>query len=92
MPSEVVTITLDATGMLCPLPVLRARRILDDMNNGDILKITATDPASVRDIPAFCQMSRHTLVMAEANGNTFVFKIQKWSNESPNNEANDNIP
>jgi len=92
MSSGTIAVELDARGMRCPLPVLRARRLLDEMRDGDILQITATDPASVRDVPAFCTMSPHTLLMAEVQDDLYIFEIQKRSDTSPDNEANDNIP
>ena len=71
--------TLNVTGMLCPIPVLRARRVLDSMQTGEKLTITASDPASIHDMPAFCKMAGHKLLMAhEANG-VIVFEVEKGS-------------
>lgn len=69
--------TLDATGLLCPLPVLRARRKLDDLNSGAKLLVTASDPASVQDMPAFCAMAGHKLLMVHETDGTFIFEIEK---------------
>ena len=63
--------------MLCPLPVLRARRKLDELDTGDILVVTATDPASVQDMPAFCSMAGHQLLIAREDNNSFIFEIKK---------------
>lgn len=68
---------LDASGMLCPLPVLRARRKLDGLNTGDTLIVKATDPASVHDMPAFCSMAGHKLIIAREEADLFIFEIQK---------------
>lgn len=72
--------TLDATGLLCPLPVLRARRKLDDLDNGDTLVVIASDPASVQDMPAFCNMAGHKLLMVHETDGQFVFEIEKGNN------------
>lgn len=68
---------LDATGLRCPLPVLRARRALDGLAPGDRLEVTATDPASVHDMPAFCAMAGHELVIAREDAGVFIFEIEK---------------
>ena len=73
---------LDVTGLLCPMPILRARRILDEMQIGDILLVTASDPASVHDMPAFCSMAGHKLVMARAEGQHFLYEIEKGTSSS----------
>ncbi|MCU0817455.1 MAG: sulfurtransferase TusA family protein, partial [Cypionkella sp.] len=54
--------TLDATGLLCPLPVLKARKRLKSMAPGAVLRLIATDPAAVIDVPHFCNQSGHVLV------------------------------
>lgn len=48
---------LDATGLKCPMPVLRARRALKPLNSGDVLRLLADDPAAEKDVPAFCEMT-----------------------------------
>ena len=53
---------LDATGMVCPLPVLKARKMLQSMSPGEVLEVTATDPAAARDFAAFCNASGHRLI------------------------------
>ncbi len=69
--------TLDATGLICPLPVLRARRALRDLPDGAVLEMRATDPASARDVPAFCAAVGHVLeAAAEADG-IFTYRIRK---------------
>lgn len=68
---------LDVTGQLCPIPVLRTRRVLDEMQDGDKLLVKASDPAAVQDMPAFCKMAGHTLHMARVEGETYLFEIEK---------------
>ena len=55
-------IELDVRGMICPLPVLRARKALASMMPGDHLRVICTDPAAAVDFPAFCQAAGHSLV------------------------------
>ena len=57
--------TIDARGMLCPLPVLRAARALRAMKAGDLLCLLSDDPAAVVDVPHFCTQSGHEIVAQE---------------------------
>ena len=60
---------LDATGLLCPLPVLKAAKRLRGMPSGAVLRVRADDPAAVIDVPHFCAEQGHTLLSSdEANG------------------------
>jgi tRNA 2-thiouridine synthesizing protein A len=68
---------LDVRGMLCPLPVLRARKRLSAMKPGEILRILATDPAAAIDFPHYCAESGHTLLLTEQQGEVLVFVIRK---------------
>ncbi|TVS03251.1 MAG: sulfurtransferase TusA family protein [Rhodobacteraceae bacterium] len=68
---------LDAMGLLCPLPVLKARKRLQSMAPGEVLRIRATDPAAIVDIPHFCTESGHAFLgMAEEDGAT-AFRIRR---------------
>ncbi|MDW3221334.1 MAG: sulfurtransferase TusA family protein [Paracoccaceae bacterium] len=68
---------LDATGLLCPLPVLKARKRLQALSMGDVLTMHADDPAAIVDVPHFCAEAGHTLVETGQNGPTQVYVIQK---------------
>lgn len=70
-------IQLDAEGLLCPLPVLRARKRLMSLVPGALLEVRATDPAARADIPAFCTQAGHDLLAARQDGNTWVFLIRR---------------
>lgn len=71
--------TLDVRGLLCPLPVLKARKRLQSMSPGDVLRIEATDPATVIDLPHYCNESGNTLVhQTEVNG-VFIFDVRKMA-------------
>lgn len=68
---------LDATGLNCPLPILRAKKALATMDSGQVLKIIATDPGSVKDFEAFAKQTGHTLLDSGEEAGKFVFRIQK---------------
>lgn len=55
-------VEIDALGLLCPLPVLKARKRMQSMQSGQLLCLIADDPAAVIDVPHFCQEAGHTLV------------------------------
>jgi tRNA 2-thiouridine synthesizing protein A len=57
---------IDAIGLLCPLPVLKARKALLSMQAGQVLRLVASDPAAVIDVPHFCNESGHVLVSQSA--------------------------
>jgi len=67
----------DATGLLCPLPVLRANRKLRDLPVGGVLTVRATDPAAEQDFPAYCRQTGHELVETRRDGEVLVFVIRK---------------
>ena len=68
---------LDARNLLCPLPVLKARKRLEAMPEGAILRVIATDPASQIDVPHFCAEQGHELLSQEREGDDFVFRIKR---------------
>jgi tRNA 2-thiouridine synthesizing protein A len=68
---------LDFSGLRCPLPVLRAKQVLDDMNSGEVLRIIATDPSSVKNIQAFIGITGDELVEAQKEDGKFYYLIKK---------------
>ncbi|MCI2393093.1 sulfurtransferase TusA family protein [Aliiroseovarius sediminis] len=68
---------LDAMGLLCPLPVLKARKRLKSLEKGQILRLQATDPAAVIDVPHFCAEQGHTLLAQNKAGNSTHYFIRK---------------
>lgn len=68
---------LDAKGLNCPLPILRAKKAVNKLDSGQVLKIVATDPGSVKDFEAFCNQTGHKLLESTEEAGTFVFYIQK---------------
>jgi tRNA 2-thiouridine synthesizing protein A len=69
--------TLDLSGLLCPLPVLKARKRLEAMAPGTILKVIATDPMSAIDMPHFCNEQGHALLEQQRDGAAFIFRIRR---------------
>ena len=69
--------TLDALGLICPLPVLRARKRLSRMAAGEVLEMQADDTAALIDVPHFCQEAGHTLLSSESAGSVHTFVIKK---------------
>jgi tRNA 2-thiouridine synthesizing protein A len=68
---------IDTRGLNCPLPILRAKKALSDVQSGQVLKIVATDPGSVKDFETFAKQTDHALLEhAEANGE-FTFYLKK---------------
>jgi tRNA 2-thiouridine synthesizing protein A len=68
---------LDARGLNGPLPLLRARKSLADMVAGQVLRIVASDPGSVRDFQAYAKQSNHELVASEVANKEFIFFMKK---------------
>lgn len=68
---------LDVKGLNCPLPILRAKKALADMESGQTLKIIATDPGSVKDFAAFCKQTGNPLLSSEESAKYFTFVISK---------------
>ncbi len=68
---------LDARNLNCPLPILKAKKTINGMGSGEVLKIVSTDPGSVKDFEAFCKQTGHELLeSSEANGE-FQFLLKK---------------
>lgn len=68
---------VDATGLTCPLPILRAKKALAEMQSGEILKITATDSGSSSDFPVFAKHTGNDLIAQEKVGDAFVFYFKR---------------
>jgi len=68
---------LDAKGLNCPLPILKAKKALKDMPAGNTLEILATDPGSVADFQAFCRTTGNELVEHSEAGGVYRFILKK---------------
>lgn len=69
--------TLDCTGLLCPLPVVKAKLAMDELRPGQLLKLVSTDKGAKKDFPAYCAETGHTLVHAVEDRGKFIFLIRK---------------
>ena len=68
---------LDARGLNCPLPILRAKTSLAEMTSGQVLRIVATDPGSVKDFQAFAKQTGNELLSSAENNKEFEFYIKR---------------
>ena len=68
---------LDATGLLCPLPVLKARKRLQALTSGQTLTVLADDPAAIVDMPHYCAEAGHTLLSSDLEGDVQTYVIRK---------------
>lgn len=68
---------IDASGLACPLPIVRTRKALDGLASGQVLRMIATDPGSVPDMAAFAEMGGHTLLHSGEEGDRYVFLLKK---------------
>jgi tRNA 2-thiouridine synthesizing protein A len=69
--------TLDARGLLCPLPVLRANKMLRALKPGDDLTILATDPSAPEDFRSFCETAGHVLLDSRQEDGVFVIRLRR---------------
>jgi tRNA 2-thiouridine synthesizing protein A len=81
VPEEKLTMNfdreLDARGLNCPLPILRAKKALTDMQSGQVLKIIATDPGSVKDFQAFSKQTGNELLSHSEANKEFTFFMKR---------------
>jgi tRNA 2-thiouridine synthesizing protein A len=73
---------LDVKGMNCPLPVLKANRVLRGMASGERLRVLATDRAAVADFQAFCRETGHALLAWSEESGVFSFVIRRRADAS----------
>jgi tRNA 2-thiouridine synthesizing protein A len=68
---------VDARGLNCPLPILKAKKALADMGSGELLKVVATDPGSMRDFQAFARQTGNELVEQTSAGSDFIHVLRR---------------
>lgn len=68
---------LDATGLKCPMPLLKAKKALNELAPGDQLEVIATDPGSVRDFRVFSEQSGHALLVSCQEDDRYYYLLQK---------------
>lgn len=69
--------TIDAVGLLCPLPVLKLRKRMKPLASGEMIVLRADDPAAVVDVPHFCNEAGHRLVEMVEDGAAMLYHVQK---------------
>lgn len=67
----------DASGLACPLPIVKTKKALSDMNPGQILKLIATDCGAVKDMQAFASQTGNTLLSTIETNGSYTFYMQK---------------
>jgi len=68
---------LDVMGLNCPMPLLKAKKALNEMQPNELLRVLATDPGSVRDFEVFCRQSGNALLESSHNGDTYSYLLRK---------------
>lgn len=68
---------LDARGLNCPLPILRTKKTLSGLASGQVLKVSSTDPGSVKDMQAFAKQTGNELIASQESGGEYVFLLRK---------------
>lgn len=68
---------LDASGLNCPLPILRTKKAIGELAAGQVMKVLATDPGAVKDFEAFCKQTGNALLEQAQEADRFVFYIRK---------------
>jgi TusA-related sulfurtransferase len=69
--------TLDAKGLACPMPVVKARLEIEKLSTGDVLQVIATDPGSVSDFDNWTKMSGHELLESKQDDGVYTYLIRK---------------
>ena len=68
--------TLDATNLICPMPVIRTQENVARLDHGQVLEVVCTDPGALVDIPAWCRIHGHKLLETESRGNQSIVRLQ----------------
>ena len=68
---------IDTRGLNCPLPILRAKKALAELQSGEILRVVATDPGSLRDFAAFAKQTGHTLIESTTQDREYIYRLRK---------------
>jgi tRNA 2-thiouridine synthesizing protein A len=68
---------LDARGLSCPLPILKTKKALNDLTSGQVLKVIATDPGSIKDMQAFANQTGNPLLSSTQESKDYVFFLKK---------------
>ncbi len=68
---------LDASGLSCPLPIVKTKKALNDMSSGQVLKVISTDRGSIADMAAFAEQTGNALVSSSEEGGKYIFLMKK---------------
>lgn len=68
---------LDTRGLNCPMPIMKAKKAMTEINAGQVLKVISTDPGSVKDFDAFVKQTGYEMLGSSQAGNDFIFFIKK---------------
>jgi tRNA 2-thiouridine synthesizing protein A len=74
---EAATVVLDASGLNCPMPLLKAKKALNEMTAGTLLRVISTDPGSVRDFEVFSKQSGNALLESKQSDGRFEYLLRK---------------
>lgn len=69
--------TLDASGLGCPLPIVKTKKEIDNLSSGQILEVISTDPGSKNDMTAWCKRTGNELIESAEQGGKFQFYVKK---------------
>ena len=72
--------TLDARNLMCPMPVIRTQDKIAELQAGDTLEVTCTDPGALNDIPAWCRINGHTVIKTEEQNEKVIITVQVGNN------------
>ena len=79
--------TLDARQLICPMPVIRTQQTVADMEAGQILKVQCTDPGALFDIPAWCRVHGHEVVLTQTQGDESTVHLRIKRSNTPESDA-----
>ena len=68
---------LDVRGLNCPLPIIKARKMINGLETGQVLRVVATDPGSVKDFEAFARQTGNELLESSEGNGEFSFRLKK---------------
>jgi tRNA 2-thiouridine synthesizing protein A len=77
MADVVADTTLDCTGLLCPMPILKMAKAIKQIEKGQVLQMIATDPGAPADVEAWVRQTGHELVDSETDGNQYIFFLRR---------------
>ena len=72
--------TLDARNSLCPMPVIKTQKKVNELNPGDTLEVTSTDPGAMNDIPAWCRINGHEVIETRSEDDLYFVRLRVGEN------------